>query len=232
MKVFFNSKAFSLVEMMIVIAIISLLAVVGIPQYTKFKIKAHEAEAKTTLSALYTSLKSFHLEYGFYHTSIDALGFGVEGKMFYNIGFGSPTVAVPATYGFSVPVNDAIMSTKEQCVGANATGTDSRCRMQFDVPDIPVEATTSATQFIAAAVSTPSLYTQIENSQEGGISLIAKNLLFANDSLAANIVVPPTVLYCGPAPSLCGGQGPETYAIAASTNIWTINEKKTFKTRK
>ncbi|WP_409479740.1 type IV pilin protein [Pseudobdellovibrio sp. HCB154] len=74
-----NSKGFSLVELMIVVAIIGLLAAVGVPQYQKFQARARQGEAKSSLSALYASEQSFFGEWNMYTTDLRNIGFGVTG---------------------------------------------------------------------------------------------------------------------------------------------------------
>ena len=41
-----NNKAFSMIELMVVVAIIGVLSAIGIPEYSKFQSKARQSEAK------------------------------------------------------------------------------------------------------------------------------------------------------------------------------------------
>lgn len=85
-----NQKGFSLVELMIVVAIIGLLAAVGVPQYQKFQARARQGEAKSSLSALYASQQSFFGEWNLYTTDLRNIGFGVTGTgLRYVTGFGA-----------------------------------------------------------------------------------------------------------------------------------------------
>ena len=226
-----NSNGFSLVEMMIVVAIISLLAAIGIPQYSKFKRKAHETEAKVSLGALYISEKSFHSQYSFYHTSLQALGFGLEGRHYYNVGFGTATSVTATDYGFWAPVDNTIMSIQRQCVGNNGTGTDTSCQLMVTVPDIPVLATTTATDFYAYATSSPALYSKNIIPLSQAATLVAEFLVSTNQAVAAvntNDVIncaapnlpPALVLYCG---------SPDSYSEDTSITAWTIDSTKTIK---
>lgn len=54
-----NRKAFTLVEIMIVVAIIALLAAIAIPNLLRAKISANDALAKSTLRALSTASETY-----------------------------------------------------------------------------------------------------------------------------------------------------------------------------
>lgn len=92
-----NNKGFSLVELMIVVAIIGLLAAIGVPQYQKFQARARTSEAKTALGALYSSEMSFFSEWNCYSSNLRNIGFGVTGQnLRYITGF---TTGAPANGG-------------------------------------------------------------------------------------------------------------------------------------
>ena len=74
-----NQKGFSLIELMVVVAIIGLLSVVAIPQYQKYKRKAMQTEAKTTLAILYTKQSSFISSHGYGTPNFSQIGFYPKG---------------------------------------------------------------------------------------------------------------------------------------------------------
>jgi type IV pilus assembly protein PilA len=82
-----NQKGFSLIELMIVVAIIGILSAIAIPNYQKFQAKAKTSEAKSQLSALYTTEKSFFAEYSGYSTRLNAIGYAPDGTTRYTVGF-------------------------------------------------------------------------------------------------------------------------------------------------
>jgi type IV pilus assembly protein PilA len=75
-----NSKAgFSLVELMVVVAIIGVLATIAVPNYLKFQAKAKQANAKSELTGIFTAEKTFFTEYNSYHASLPYIGYVPEG---------------------------------------------------------------------------------------------------------------------------------------------------------
>lgn len=89
----FAKKGFTLVELMVVVAIIGILSAVAIPQFSKYQSKAITTEAKLNLSALYTALESTQAEYDNYATCLNSMGYGAPSKNYYAIGFSQANTA-------------------------------------------------------------------------------------------------------------------------------------------
>ncbi len=58
-----NQKGFTLIELMIVIAIIGILAAIAIPQFTKYRAKAFNAAALSDARNLKTDLEAYYAEW-------------------------------------------------------------------------------------------------------------------------------------------------------------------------
>jgi type IV pilus assembly protein PilA len=63
-----NRKGFTLIELMIVVAIIGILAAIAIPNFLKFQAKSKQSEAKTNLKAIYTAETGYYGENNTYNT--------------------------------------------------------------------------------------------------------------------------------------------------------------------
>lgn len=84
-----GQKGFSLIELMIVVAIIGILSAIAIPNYQKFQRKSRQSEAKSMSASLFTTMRSYEAEYGQPVMSFSAMGYVPEGRVIYNCGFAS-----------------------------------------------------------------------------------------------------------------------------------------------
>lgn len=66
--------AFSLIELMIVVAIIGFLAMISVPSFTKFLAKAKRSEAYMNLSSLYAAQRVYWSEHGTYSVVLNGPG--------------------------------------------------------------------------------------------------------------------------------------------------------------
>ena len=97
-----STKGFTLVELMIVVAIIGILASVAIPNYSKFQAKARQTEAKVELSGLFTAEQSYAVDQNTFVACIADIGLIVGSKaLYYNLGFGGTATGCGAVGGTS-----------------------------------------------------------------------------------------------------------------------------------
>lgn len=93
-----NQKGFSLVELMVVIAIIGFLAMIAVPSFITFLAKAKRAEAYMNLSSIYAAQKAYWAEHGKYSNVLSGeggigwkpegyKGGGTQEKFYYTYGF-------------------------------------------------------------------------------------------------------------------------------------------------
>ena len=57
-----SARGFTLIELMIVVAIIGILAAIAIPNFVKFQCRSKQSEAKGSLKAIYTAEESYRAE--------------------------------------------------------------------------------------------------------------------------------------------------------------------------
>jgi type IV pilus assembly protein PilA len=80
-----DSQGFTLVELMIVVAIIGILAAVAIPQYQNFTKKSKSSEAKVMLDSIITAQAAFFAEQDAVTTDlVNDLGDPASGAVYYS----------------------------------------------------------------------------------------------------------------------------------------------------
>jgi type IV pilus assembly protein PilA len=150
-----NQAGFSLVELMVVVAIIGILASLAIPSIGKYMAKARQSEAKTQLSSLYTAEKAFFAEYTAYDPRFLAIGYSPEGKLRYNVGFLNATFTAGPTNGYNPAVAlPATRNTNTYCgtgtgvIGVNAcamlNGATGAIPPVLQASDVPTSSTFTA----------------------------------------------------------------------------------------
>ena len=71
-------KGFTLIELMIVVAIIGILAAIAIPNFIKFQARSKQSEAKANLKAVFTAQKAFFQEKDRFSSLTGEIGFSPE----------------------------------------------------------------------------------------------------------------------------------------------------------
>lgn len=79
-----NSKGFTLIELMIVVAIIGILAAIAIPNFLTYQCKSRQSEAKTNLGGIRVSQEAYYAEYDRYTDDMTELGFAIKGTKRYS----------------------------------------------------------------------------------------------------------------------------------------------------
>jgi type IV pilus assembly protein PilA len=156
MTSFINSlkrqDGFTLVELMVVVAIIGLLSAVAIPNFKKYQAKSKTSEAKLQLSAIYTAMQSWYSDYDNYANCLNLMGFdpAVEQRSrYYAVGF--PIGVQPAGNTASV-TNGAPATCDDVSVGNNGNVVTPSSvnnsawgagKLTAGIPPFPVEALTT-----------------------------------------------------------------------------------------
>jgi type IV pilus assembly protein PilE len=127
-----NSRGFTLVELMIVIAIIGILAAVGYPSYTSFVKKGNRADAIDSLLALAGRMEELYMNTDSYATAtVNVEGTGTVGSN--QTSDGLYTLSIPVATAFAYTITATPVGSDPECTTLTlnqlgqkgATGTDA-----------------------------------------------------------------------------------------------------------
>lgn len=124
-----GQKGFTLIELMIVVAIIGILAAIAIPNFMQYQAKSKQSEAKTNLGGIYTSEVAYFGEQNAFSDNFMTIGFQVAstGTQRYTFSLGtalggSPLLSANAVAAGCTSYTGANVSTSPVGWTALATG--------------------------------------------------------------------------------------------------------------
>lgn len=82
-----SEQGFTLVELMVVVAIIGILSAIAVPNFKKYQAKSKQSEAKIQLAALYSAEVGTSADYDTYGTCLPEMGYEQSPRGYYIVGF-------------------------------------------------------------------------------------------------------------------------------------------------
>ena len=86
-KFLLKDEGFTLIELMVVVAIIGILSAIAVPNFKKYQAKAKQSEAKIQLAAIYSTEVGAIADYDSYGTCLTDLGYEATPRGYYFVGW-------------------------------------------------------------------------------------------------------------------------------------------------
>ena len=146
-----SKKGFTLIELMIVVAIIGILAAIAIPNFLRFQLKSKSSEGKVNIAAIRTAEESYLAEFGNYVAAavnpaaavpgsnkdvfdtgggFDTLGWAPEGQVFFQYAVASSANAYTVSAAADIDADGTIQAwgyVKEDAAGNTVAGVHPEC---------------------------------------------------------------------------------------------------------
>jgi prepilin-type N-terminal cleavage/methylation domain-containing protein len=185
---------FTLVELLIVVAIIGVLSTVGIPSFRRMVQKSKKSEAKVNLGGLYTAEQAFFSEYGAFGTNLARMGFQIDGNpanLMYTVGFVTAACASRATAAGNVlptkggNIGKAIVQAFPQYYDGTGVPINSRLGNALMTNGCATPATTTATYGAAYNTAGANVFNGTATSDSDRFLAIAAGVIAPNFSKTA-----------------------------------------------
>jgi len=121
-----REAGFTLIELMIVVAIIGILAAIAIPNFMTYQAKARQSEAKVGLGGIFTTAVSYFAENGTYSVLPSGLGYAPAGSPKYTFAYNSAQINTVGTATICSSVATAVAPV------ASATGFTAAAQGNID----------------------------------------------------------------------------------------------------
>ncbi|MGF1815098.1 type IV pilin protein [Vibrio splendidus] len=128
-----NQKGFTLIELMIVVAVIGVLATIAVPQYQNYVKKSEAASGLATLRALVTNIDNFHAENGTFPTDVGDVGGASDMNKLGTIALTAASGSTSSQAKFTFGANSTLASTETIILEKNGTSGLWTCTETTDI---------------------------------------------------------------------------------------------------
>ncbi|EGR0265756.1 pilin [Vibrio alginolyticus] len=134
-----KQQGFTLIELMIVVAVIGVLAAIALPQYQKYVAKSEVASVLATLTGAKTNVEAFTVETGQFPAAGQETALGVPVMPLGTVAFAQDTTNVDAgtvTFTFDAAGNDASTLVAGHTVVLTRTSNTGAWACTSDIPAV------------------------------------------------------------------------------------------------
>ncbi len=132
-----KDDGFTLIELMVVVAIIGVLSAIAIPNFQKYQAKSKMSEAKLQLSAAYTAEQSFFGDYNIYAMCLKYMGYDPSNETtqrYYMVGFNTAALAPVDTIAVNSSVSLGLTATYGFGAGCQVGVQEPESNLQYFLP--------------------------------------------------------------------------------------------------
>ena len=157
MKMFQKHDGFTLVELMVVVAIIGILSAVAIPNFNKYQARAKTSEAKLQLASVYSTEITTYSDYDHYGSCLSDMGYEATSRGYYIIGFSAAATTanskIASAGGGTCSSSHAVAPTNHVEVGGSKAATTDITDSNFGGSGTAPAVASNGSSFKAGAIA-------------------------------------------------------------------------------